>query len=267
MRFLILALFVDYGRSWSMKIGLLCPEIGANPSTNQRRIIELAEQAVGEGVEFIVLPESVLTGLTNTGNPEHDYSITEQLLGPMTSQWKAFSRSHGVYFAAGFLERDHHRMYDSAVLFDPSGKIVIHYRRMDPNWHGSNDDSSIYCEGLDLPVKETALGRTALLLCGDLWNDDIIHRLVSQTPDVLLFLFARSIDTSEERLLKWRSELEAYANRWSSLGCDVLAVNLLGDGDHDTSIGGAWTMHQSGELEEIVPILQEGYAVIDLFVP
>ncbi len=247
-----------------MRVGLLSPQISINPIDNQREVLLLAEKAVAQGAEFIILPEAVVTGLTNTGYPEYDYTLTESLLGPITSQWQEFAYANGVYFAAGFLERDRDLIYDSAVLFNPKGAIALHYRRIDPGWIRKNDNPEIYRMGNEINTSETALGRIAFLICGDLWNDAVRHKLLLMKPDVVLYLFARAFTFSKKGTHNWEYELSVYTKRWASLKANVIAVNLLGDGTRDTSIGGAWTLRRNKPLQEVIPVLHSGFSVIDI---
>ncbi|MFW9919703.1 MAG: carbon-nitrogen hydrolase family protein [Candidatus Thorarchaeota archaeon] len=248
-----------------MKVGLLCPRIRGNIQENQQQILRFAKKAADEGAELVVLPEVAATGLINTHVPQNDYEIAEELMGVLTSQWCSFAQEHAIHFAAGFFERDGDSIYDSAIMFDPTGEVLLHYRRMDSGWHSTSASSIIYREGDRVVVKDTILGRTAFLICGDLWNDAILTELVMHKPNVVLYTFARSFDISSEESSDWTSELAAYKQRWISLDASVLAVNLLGDGMHETSIGGAWALERGGNIQELVPILTEGYSVIDFY--
>ncbi|MDD0977705.1 nitrilase-related carbon-nitrogen hydrolase, partial [Pseudomonas fontis] len=105
------------------------PQVGLEQCDNNLcKGLELAEQAVREGANLIVLPELCNTGYTFTTRVEA-YAHAESLEdGPSLRTWAAFAREHQVYLAAGFAERDGLKLYDSAVLFGPDG-LLGHYRK------------------------------------------------------------------------------------------------------------------------------------------
>ncbi|MBD3286119.1 carbon-nitrogen hydrolase family protein, partial [candidate division WOR-3 bacterium] len=147
-----------------MKAALVSNMITDDFEVNQKRILELAGNAAGSGVRRIVFPEAAATGLVNTGNPEHDLEIAEPVPGPRNSQWRDFARRKGVYFAAGFLERDGNKLYDSALLFDPGGNLVLQYRRIDTGWLNPGDNNTTYRTGKEIPYTDTEFGRVGFLI-------------------------------------------------------------------------------------------------------
>jgi len=231
---------------------------------NQKKLLSLAAQGIEEGAEFVLFPEAAATGLVNTGNPNSDYKIAEPLSGPRNSEWSNLAREHGVYFGAGFLEIDGKCIFDSAALYNPEGKLILHYRRNEAGWHSVYDDSSIYCEGNQIPVVETPVGRLAFLICGDLWNDRVLSNLTKKRPDYLLYIFARDIVPRKQLESLWRSEFQSYQERWMKTRSKVLAVNLLSDIHNFGSIGGAWYIDSTGQLLSSSPILEEHILLIDM---
>lgn len=231
---------------------------------NQRRILTFAKRAVHGGAKLLVFPETAATGLVNIGVPARDLLLAEEMTGTRIAQWQEFARRHRVYFAAGFFEKKDTCLFDSAILYNPSGEIALHYRRIDPGWLSEFDDKSIYLSGETIPVIPTSFGRTAFLICGDLWDNQIIHDLKVQKPELVLYLFARSFDTANEASCTWAEEMKAYVTRWTLLNTKVVAVNLLGDGTYDKSIGGSWFWDPKGRLIETSRILQESFSILDI---
>ena len=81
------------------------------------------------------------------------------------------------------LERDGGCLYDTAVLLDHAGEIALHYRRIQPQWHGRHADPAVYRQGSELPVAQTPFGVLVFLLCGDLFDDEITARVRELAPD------------------------------------------------------------------------------------
>jgi len=103
------------------------------------------------------------------------------------------TRERSIWLALGILERECQRLYDSAVLFTPDGEIGLKYRRITPEWHGRTADSRIYGQRTDISNVKTLLGAFAFLICGDLFDDELIQRVRDYTaigyffhsPDIL----------------------------------------------------------------------------------
>ena len=247
-----------------MRAAIISNLVTTDIQMNQTRILHLASNAVEKGARFIIFPEAAATGLINSGNPDADYMIAEAIPGPRNEEWKDFAAEHGIYFAAGLLEREGRRIFDSAVLYNPEGELILHYRRNDSGWHFQNDDSSVYCEGFQIPVVDSKIGKIAFLICGDLWNEDVLMKLKAKKPDYLLYLFARNIAPSEQVESIWESEIQSYKKRWQECNAKVIATNLLSNIPDFESIGGAWYIDSSGRLLADSPICREGILAVDL---
>lgn len=161
------------------------PQIGLEHcKSNLCQGLQLAEQAVREGANLIVLPELANTGYTFTSRAEA-YAHAETLEdGPSLNAWSAFAREHHVYLVAGFAERDDLKLYDSAVLFGPEG-LLGHYRKA----HLWNQEKLWFTPGdLGFPVFETPIGRIGLLICWDIWFPEVPRLLAQQGADIICSL-------------------------------------------------------------------------------
>ena len=246
-----------------MKAAIISNLVTDNVGENQKRILQLASRAIDNGAEFILFPEVAATGLINSGNPQKDYGIAETIPGPRNSEWSRFAAEHGTYFGAGLLEREEDRIFDSAVLYNPEGELALHYRRNDPGWHNPDDEPTIYCEGTQIPVVKSAIGRLAFLICGDLWNDKVQMNIKRKELDYLLYIFARDTKTRERTKTEWDTEIIEYERRWRKLDANILATNLFFDHSKFGSIGGAWYLSKTKQIVT-APILQENVLIVEL---
>lgn len=161
------------------------PQVGLEHcDSNLCRSLALAEQAVKEGANLIVLPELANTGYSFNSRAEA-YAHAEALEdGPTLLSWAAFARERQVYLAAGFAERDGLKLYDSAVLFGPEGRLG-HYRKA----HLWNQEKLWFTPGdLGFPVFETPIGRIGLLICWDIWFPEVPRLMALQGADILCSL-------------------------------------------------------------------------------
>jgi len=249
---------------YSMKAAIISNRVTEDIKENQKRILCLASKASDDGAEFILFPEAAATGLVNSGDSKKDYEIAEAIPGPRNSEWSRFASEHSTYFGAGIMERDGDTIFDSAVLYNPEGKLILHYRRVDPGWHSPDEDTSIYCEGSEIPVVESSIGRLAFLICGDLWNDEVLRKLKAQHPRILLYVFARDIEPKDKIETKWQYEFRSYQERWTKTDSRVLAVNLLGKHSGFEAIGGSWFVDIGGQVIASSPILEESILFVNI---
>lgn len=250
------------------RAALLVPRVTADLEVNLTTIERMATTAAIAGAGLVLLPEAVLTGLSNNDDPAHDLPLGQPVPGPATDRLGAFARRHGLWLGFGLLERDGGHLYDSAVLLGPDGSITLTYRRNQPQWHAFDADPTVYRQGTDIGMVPTPFGRVGFLLCGDLFDDDIVARFRAQRPDLLLFPFARCFDDFSADQRRWDTEeMPEYAARVKLAGVPALMVNYLGDATslpEDHSFGGAFYVSAAGEVLTGHPLGAEGTLLVDL---
>ncbi len=155
-----------------------------NPEKNRTHLADLVRQAAKEGAVVVVLPETAITGYMNTAldltwqvdsqpitqglkgqSPE---LLAETVPGPSTNQFCQLAKELKIYLTIPFLEIDPKtkQYYNTLVLAGPDGKILLHYRKLNPwpfaerGWASKGDR--------DLTVIDTPLGRMGLLICFDI---------------------------------------------------------------------------------------------------
>lgn len=250
-----------------MKAALIIPRLTANPATNIAKIEEMGACAVASGANLLVFPEAVLTGLINNDDPLHDLQLGQTIPGPATDRLGAFCSKHGCWMALGIIERQQSNLFDSAVLLKPDGTIGLIYRRNQPQWHGEDADPDVYHQGTDLPMAQTEFGSAAFLICGDLFDDDIMLRFRNLSVDWMLFPFERSFADGSADQTRWdREELPDYANRVALAQTPALMVNYLTDEtlSDDGSFGGAFVISAQGDVLARHPLGVEGILFVDL---
>lgn len=144
-------------------------------------------QAKAKGAEFVVFPESSYLGWLN---PEA-FSDATVVPGPVTEALAEIAIEHEVYIAFGFAEQgpqvseDVYLPYDAGTLIGPDGSILIHSRKhqvlknaFNPadcpeGTTGPSGGCSYYQATVDMiPVVDTPLGKTAVLVCADAYTYD-----------------------------------------------------------------------------------------------
>ena len=246
----------------ALVVNRVLPDIDANLVV----ILNMANEAADANVELVVFPEAALTGLINNDDLAHDLPLGQEIPGPVTDVLAGMARERRIWLAIGLLGREGGKLYDTAVLFTPSGDIGLEYRRIQPQWHGRGVDPSVYCEGKELPKLETPLGTLGFLICGDLFDDELVQHMRDLHPDWLLFPFARCFDDGSYDQERWdREEKPKYVQRVKLVGITTLMTNTLADRELDGgSFGGATVVSKDGAVVHSLPLGEAGMLLVDL---
>ncbi|WP_286269103.1 nitrilase-related carbon-nitrogen hydrolase [Thalassotalea hakodatensis] len=144
----------------------------------------LVIQAKNEGAELVIFPESSVFGWLN---PDV-FTKAEPIPGAFSDQFAEIAVSENIWIAAGLAEKgpkagagalpNAYYAYDSGILINPQGELVIHHRKNNvlKNAFNPEDCKRIlnqeqcnYSEGpiSDVSTVQTPFGKTALLVCAD----------------------------------------------------------------------------------------------------
>jgi beta-ureidopropionase len=102
-----------------------------DPVYNVDRAIDLARQAANQGARLLVFPEFFACG-SITEHPEPEtFRLAETLDGPTITRMSETSQALGVWLCVPLFEHDVDggAYYNAAVVLDPSGTPVAHYRK------------------------------------------------------------------------------------------------------------------------------------------
>ncbi len=234
---------------------------------NLARIEVMIHEAATAGAQLIIFPETALTGLINNDDPAHDLPLGQLIPGPATERLSALAHSRGTYIAIGLFERDGDRLYDSAILIDPAGEIILRYRRISRGWRSPKADPAAYGEGDTITKVDTPLGSFACLICGDLADDELLERVRALDVDWLFFPFARNFNDNSYDQQRWdRDEEPWYRDQAAHTGATTLMVNYLDDPswEPDRAFGGALVVSSTGEVIAKLPLGRTGLLVVDL---
>lgn len=250
-----------------MRIALIVNKVGPDRVRNLEEILFSVEKAASSGAKLIPLPDAVLTGLINNDNPTHDLPLGETVPGVVTKTIGMLCRQYSIWLSIGLLEREGNQLYDTAVLIDDEGYIVLKYRRIQPQWHGKTADPSVYCQGLEIPKCDTPFGSLAFLICGDLFDDKILSQFKVLAPDWIIFPFARCFSDGSINQIRWDTEeLPCYVERVKLAGTPALMTSYLSDSnlnDGNTS-GGAFVISASGNVIASHSLGEPGILLVDI---
>ncbi|MFN5117211.1 MAG: Nit6803 family nitrilase [Cyanobacteriota bacterium] len=165
------------------------------------RVLEAMAEAAGAGVELIVFPETFLPYYPYFSFVEppvlmgrshlqlYDQALT--VPGPEVAQIAAAARQHRMHVLLGINERDGGSLYNTQLLIDADGELVLRRRKITPTYHermvwGQGDGSG-------LRVVSTSLGRIGALACWEHYNPLARFALMTQGEELHCAQFPGSL--------------------------------------------------------------------------
>ncbi len=159
---------------------------------NLKRFAEMIDEAAGQGVDVLVLPEVGLQGYADfalavgsaAGAEQKRYYFreAETIPGPSTQRIADLARRHGMLIQIGLAERSLHgnAIYNSTALVGPDGVIGV-YRKLHNTF-----EFPYFSPGEETPVFRTPHGTMSSLICYDLCFPELPRTYAVQGADVVL---------------------------------------------------------------------------------
>lgn len=218
---------------------------------NLHYLEERLEEIAPQHPDLVCLPECALTGYLFEAEDLENFA--EPIPSPATHQLARLACRYKIFLCAGLLERSDSDFFNSAVLIDPQGQLVLHHRKI--------------CEQPPFTMGKTVqteLGRLAVLICGDLFDEDAVTQLDRKT-DLLLVPMARGFSgRSPDPELWQREERQVYLDAVRAVGVTTAIVNALERAEEDASFGGALLVNHEGRLLAESPHGAEEALIYDL---
>lgn len=165
------------------------------------RVLAALDEAAGKGAGLVVFPETfvpwypyfsfvhppVLTG----GEHLRLYENAVVVPGPVTEAVSAAARRHGAVVVLGVNERDHGSLYNTQLVFDADGTLLLKRRKITPTFHermiwGQGD-------GAGLKAVDTAVGKVGALACWEHYNPLARYALMAQHEEIHIAQFPGSL--------------------------------------------------------------------------
>jgi len=165
------------------------------------RVLETVREASRKGVELIVFPETLLPYYPYFSfvQPPVQQGPAHLLLmeraptvpGPMTDAVSAAAREAGMVIVLGVNERDHGSLYNTQLIFDADGRLLLKRRKITPTYHermvwGQGD-------GAGLTTVATRVGRVGALACWEHYNPLARYALMAQHEEIHCAQFPGSL--------------------------------------------------------------------------
>jgi len=209
----------------SMKVcmGQLLVE-GGEPERNLDRAEEMVGHASKEKCDLILLPECLDLAWT------HPSAKTEakEIPGDYSRRLCGAAQKNGIYICAGLTEKEGEKVYNTALLINSDGDIILKYRKINILACAFE----FYAVGNTLSVVETPFGTIGVNICSDNYHDalEIGHTLARMGAQIILSPSSWTVDYSivegeDPYGDKW---LKPYATLASLYGLVVVNCTSVG---------------------------------------
>lgn len=178
----------------------IAPDLDSADGTTTR-VLETIRDAARQGVELIVFPETfvpyypyfsfvwppVLQGPAHLQLMERAPTVP----GPLADAVGAAAREAGMVVVLGVNERDHGSLYNTQLVFDADGALLLKRRKLTPTYHermvwGQGDGSG-------LKAVDTRVGRVGALACWEHYNPLARYALMAEHEEIHCAQFPGSL--------------------------------------------------------------------------
>ena len=210
-----------------MKIALVQQQATRDPAENLRLGIDAFRRAAGRGTHLIAYPELAFLPFLpqvpadRRGELE---SFAQPVPGPITEEFSALAKKHGIVVVLNLFEKAGGRTYDSSPVIDADGKLLGATRMAHimegPGFH----ESGYYAPG-DQPdsVYETAAGKVGVAICYDRHFPEYMRMLALQDAQIVVIPQAGTVGEWGEGIFEGEVQIAAFQN-----GYFAALVNRVG---------------------------------------
>jgi predicted amidohydrolase len=186
------------------------------------RIENAVAEAKAAGARIACLPESIVLGWENPDAHKRALPIP----GKDSLSLCKLAQKYQIYICAGLDEKDEDKLYDSAILIDDKGEILLKHRKlevlpelMEPPYTAAKEVNA---------VVDTEFGRIGLLICADTHKNEILGRMAKLKPDLLLVPYGYVEE--EQKWPEHGKELQRVVrNAALRTGAAVVGTNSVGE--------------------------------------
>ena len=182
---------MDYSRTVRAAAVQISPVLFSRDGTTEK-VLDAIAKAAKEGAQLVVFPETfipyypyfsfvqppVLMGKEHMRLYEEAVTVPS----PVTEAVSNAAKSHAIVVVLGVNERDRGSLYNTQLIFDADGTLLLKRRKITPTYHermvwGQGD-------GAGLTVVDSAVGKLGALACWEHYNPLARYALMSQHEQI-----------------------------------------------------------------------------------
>ena len=271
---------MDFTRKVRAAAVQISPVLYSREGTTEK-VLEAIDKAAQMGAELVVFPETFIPYYPYFSfvqppvlmGKEHLrlYEEAVKVPSPVTEAVSQTARSHQIVVVLGINERDGGSLYNTQLIFDADGTLVLKRRKITPTYHermvwGQGD-------GAGLKVVDTAVGKLGALACWEHYNPLARFALMAQHEQIHCAQFPGSMvgqifaDQMEVTIRHHALEAGCFVvNSTGWLSSEQVSQITTDDKLQKALSGGCFTTIISPEGNILCPPITtgEGIAIADL---
>jgi len=169
----------------------ISPVLFSREGTTEK-VLQAIADAASQGAQLVVFPETFIPYYPYFSfiqppvlmGKEHMrlYEEAVEVPSPVTDAVSRAARSYKIVVVLGINERDHGSLYNTQLIFDADGTLLLKRRKITPTYHermvwGQGDGSG-------LKVLDTAVGKVGALACWEHYNPLARYALMTQHEQI-----------------------------------------------------------------------------------
>jgi predicted amidohydrolase len=184
----------------SLKVAAVQMRSSRNLADNVSHITNSIHQSAGKGARVVVFPECALSGY-------FEDAVTNLSIGQITvaaQQVADACRQAGVYAIVGSAWREGNKLFDSALVITPTGKVLERYHKIQlaERWPQPGDHLSVFkIDGVPCSV----------IICHDERYPELVRLPVLAGAKVIFYISHESGLRSEHKISPYRAQIQARA--------------------------------------------------------
>ena len=273
-QFLMLSIFYLFGIfghvnsqtiTKSFKLALIQMEVkGGERDANISKAKKMIAEAAKNHADIVLLPEAMNLGWTDPSALTMAESIPN---GITCSALATSAKENHVYVISGLIEKDGDLVFNSAVVINPDGEVILKYSKINELDVGKK----YYALGKNLSVVDTEFGKIGVEICADAnaRNLSISRALAQMGADIILSPCSWAMPAGHD------NKKEPYGSTWikayspvakeSSIwiaGCSNVGWMTAGPWQGQKSIGNSIVMGPDGQTALIGPYGVEAETIL-----
>ncbi len=211
-----------------MKIALIQQHATPDLADNVRRGKAAFEEAAGAGAELVAFAELAflpfLPQIPAAGRPDFR-SYAQTIPGPLTEEFGALARKHGIVTVLNLFETDGERTFDASPVLDADGRWLGTARMVHimegPGFH----ERGYYAPG-DAPrlVFDTRAGRVGIAICYDRHFPEYMRGLALLGAEIVVIPQAGVLHEWGEGLFEGEVRVAAFQNGYFAALCNRVGL-------------------------------------------
>lgn len=224
---------------------------GGEPFRNLERAEKMVKQAAVAGCRIVLLPETLDFAWT------HPSALSESMPvpGPFSDQLCKSAAENKVYVCAGLTERLGDKNYNTAILINDEGQIILKYHKINL----LTVEQPYYHIGQTLNVADTPFGKIGVNICADNYIDGlpIGHTLARMGAQLILSPSSWTVDytVTEEHdpyHEKWIKPYSILASYYDLVIIGTTCVGYIVGGPYEgkKSVGCSLAVNKNGVIKQ-----------------